>query len=155
VGRSRSASRRVNRRVGASSPPVRARRVRGFQALMSSRTRSVSARKASSERSPRWPDVSSAVCVRQPPGLSGGGDDRDRSVSPVHLRGRRRSLAGVESPKPSSPKEWATNGALLPTLISQSHPTLSGLNGPKVPCSWAARHSLPNSGASHGGQGRS
>jgi hypothetical protein len=30
-----------------------------------------------------------------------------------------------------------------------------GLNGPKVPCSWAARHSLPEFGASHGGQGRS
>jgi hypothetical protein len=48
--------------------------------------------------------------------------------------------------------ECATNGALPPALIPQSHPTLSGMNGPKVPCSQAARHSLPEFGASHGGQ---
>jgi hypothetical protein len=44
-------------------------------------------------------------------------------------------LAGAESPTPSGPKQCATNGALPPTLISRSHPSLSGLNGPKVPCS--------------------
>lgn len=53
----------------ARSPPVRARYRFGFHALISSRTRSVSASISSPAFTPRWPEVSRQVCrpsFRQP-----------------------------------------------------------------------------------------